>query len=91
MSRGPRPATEVAEEHRSATEGTRSTDIELTVPPGASLQEVKIIVQDRNGTHVAYEAYHEPGETVRETVSGEGPSIVVQVYLSGLLVERKSI
>ncbi len=90
VSKGPQPETEVAEE-RPADEGVRSTDIELTVPPGASLQEVRIVVVDKGGEHVVLREYRQPGEKVTQTVSGEGPSVVVRVYLSGLLVQEKTI
>lgn len=90
VSKGARPRTEVPEE-KPVAEGPRSTDIELAVPPGASLQEVRIIVIDREGERVAYREYHEPGETVKQTVTGEGPKVTVRVYLSGLLVQEKDI
>jgi hypothetical protein len=61
------------------------------VPPGASLQEVRIVVKDRKGERDVYTGFHQPGETVARTVSGEGPSITVQVYLSGLLIEERSL
>lgn len=90
VSKGPQPETEIAEE-KPVEEGPRSMDITLTVPPGASLQEVRIVVIDKRGEHVAYRTYHQPGEKVERTVSGEGPKVVVRVYLSGLLVQEKSI
>ncbi|MGD0112228.1 MAG: PASTA domain-containing protein [Armatimonadota bacterium] len=90
VSKGPEPDTEVIEDQPSDS-GTHSRTIELTVPPGASLQEVKIIVTDTSGEHVAYHEYHEPGETISQTVSGEGANAVARVYLSGLLVQEKAL
>jgi len=90
VSKGPEPETEVIQD-QPADAGPHSKSIELTVPPGASLQEVKIIVTDSQGEHVAYREYHEPGDVVTETVTGEGPNAVVRVYLSGLLVQEKSL
>jgi len=90
VSKGPEPDTEVIED-QPADSGSHSRTIELTVPPGASLQEVKIIVTDKSGEQVAYREYHEPGDVISQTVSGEGANAVVRVYLSGLLVQEKAL
>jgi serine/threonine-protein kinase len=71
--------------------GLRRTEIDYVVPPGASLQEVRIVVADRNGDRTVYRQMHRPGERVRETVEGEGPGVTVRVYLSGLIVEERPI
>jgi len=89
VSKGPAPIVEQPE-GRSG-EGLRRTEVDYQVPPGANLQEVRIVVQDRRGERTVYRNVHHPGETVRETVSGEGPGAVVRLYLSGLLVEEKAI
>jgi hypothetical protein len=52
---------------------------------------VKIIITDEQGEHVAYQEYHEPSDEVSQRVTGEGSKAVVRVYLSGLLVQEKSI
>ncbi len=89
VSRGPRPPEEVVGEETPQT-GERSTEVEVVVPPGPSLQEVRIVVKDRNGEREVYTGYHQPGDKVVRTVSGEGPGVVVQVYLSGILVQERS-
>jgi serine/threonine-protein kinase len=90
ISKGPEPAVEEIDEG-SAPAGPRSMTVTLAVPPGASLQEVKIIVTDAKGEHVAYEEYHEPGDEISQRVTGEGPNALVRVYLSGLLVQEKKL
>jgi len=90
VSKGQKPEMTILGE-RTPKEEVRSTDIALTVPPGASLQEVRIVVKDRRGEHTVYTGFHQPGETVTRIVSGEGQSITVQVFLSGLLIEERSI
>jgi len=90
VSKGPEPEIEVLQDLPEDS-GTHSRAIDLTVPPGASLQEVKIIVTDTSGEHVAYREYHEPGDMISQTVSGDGPNAVIRVYLSGLLVQEKAL
>src|SRR5574340_218523 len=90
VSKGPEPATEVINPDES-TPGPHTMTVNLTVPPGASLQEVKIVVTDEQGERVAYQEYHEPGGEVSQQVTGEGPKATVRVYLSGLLVQEKPI
>jgi len=87
VSKGPAPTAEPDERER---QGARTTQVEYEVPPGANLQEVKIVVQDRQGERVVYRNFHHPGEKVVETVSGEGPEVVVRVFLSGVLDQEKS-
>ncbi len=89
VSKGAPPRIEPPE--GSGEGGIRRTEVEYEVPPGANLQEVRIEVQDRRGSRTVYRNIHRPGETVREKVSGEGPQIVVRVYLSGLVVVEKTI
>jgi serine/threonine-protein kinase len=87
VSKGPAPTAEPDERER---QGARTTQVEYEVPPGANLQEVKIVVQDRQGERVVYRNFHHPGEKVVETVSGEGPEVVVRVFLSGVLDQEKN-
>lgn len=89
LSKGPAPR--VVFEQPGAGRLTRSADIELPIPPGAELQEVRIVVTDRDGERTVYRGYHQPGETVRERVSGVGERITIEVFLSGLLVEQRVI
>ncbi len=87
VSKGITPTEEPDEQER---QGTRTTEVDYDVPPGANLQEVKIIVEDRKGERVVYRNFHHPGEKVVETVTGEGPEAVVRVFLSGVLDQEKS-
>jgi hypothetical protein len=87
VSKGPAPQR-VAPEEPDA--GVHRGEIVYNVPPGANLQEVRIVVSDRNGERTVYRGIHRPGETVKESVSGEGPT-KVRLYLSGLLVEERTI
>jgi serine/threonine-protein kinase len=84
VSKGPAPTVVPIEEEA----GLRRTRVEYEVPPGASLQEIRIVVQDRNGERTVYRNFHRPGERIHETVSGEGPGAVVRVYLSGVLAQE---
>ncbi len=87
VSKGPAPTVEPLEEERKST--VHSTRIEYEVPPGASLQEVRIVVEDRKGERTVYRSFHRPGERISETVSGEGPDAVVRLYVSGVVAEEK--
>jgi serine/threonine-protein kinase len=84
VSKGPAPTVVPIEE----AAGLRRTRVEYEVPPGASLQEIRIVVQDKNGERTVYRNFHRPGERIQETVSGEGPGAVVRVYLSGVLAQE---
>jgi len=89
VSRGPEPR-EGGEEGATlpATTGKRSYDVEFVIPPGPSLQEVRIVVTDQNGEHEVYRGSHQVGETVRKRVRGEGPEVMVQIFDSGFLAEQ---
>ncbi len=89
ISKGPAPRVQPRDDIGGP--GLRRTDIDYVVPPGASLQEVRIVVEDRNGQRTVYREMHRPGERVREAVEGEGPGVTVRVYLSGLVVEERPI
>jgi len=90
VSKGPAPEEEGGEETPPG-EGVRSGQIEFTVPPGAGLQEVRIVVRDQRSERTVYRNFHEPGDQVVQTVSGRGPDIVVEIYLSGLLVQERRL
>lgn len=90
VSKGPTPQTDLPGDAPGPGE-VRSTEVELTVPPGAELQEVRIEVQDRHGKQIVYQAYHGPGEQIKQTVSGEGSRVIVRVFLSGLLAQEHSL
>jgi len=67
----------------------RSTDIDFIVPPGPSLQEVRIVVHDDQGERTVYRQVHEPGERISKKVSGRGLRISVKVYLSGEVMQER--
>jgi beta-lactam-binding protein with PASTA domain len=87
VSKGSAPTAEPLEEENKPA--VRSTKVEYEVPPGASLQEVRIVVEDRKGERTVYRNFHRPGEKISETVTGEGPDAVVRVYVSGIVQVEK--
>jgi serine/threonine-protein kinase len=89
ISKGPTPLVEPADDVGGP--GIRRTEIDYVVPPGASLQEVRIVVEDQRGKRMVYRHRHRPGERVRESVEGTGPGVTVRVYLSGLVVQEKPL
>jgi beta-lactam-binding protein with PASTA domain len=91
ISRGPEPEDGSEVEGvitPPATTGPRSYNVDFEIPPGPSLQEVRIVVVDENGEREVYRGSHQVGETVRKRVRGEGPEATVQVFLSGMLAEQ---
>jgi len=90
LSRGPelREGGESEGVSTPSTTGPRSYNVEFVIPPGPSLQEVRIVVVDANGERELYRGSHQVGETVRQRVRGEGPGVSVQVFLSGFLAEQ---
>lgn len=90
VSKGPPPRVEVTE-GRVTGDGVRRTEVDFTVPPGPNLQEVRIAVEDEHGERTVYRNFHRPDERVRQVVSGKGPQVIVRVYLSGLLVQEKTL
>jgi beta-lactam-binding protein with PASTA domain len=89
VSKGPTPQVEPSDVPGGP--GRRRAEVDYVVPPGASLQEVRIVVDDRNGKRTVYRQMHRPGERIHQTLEGEGPGAVARVYLSGLLVEERPI
>lgn len=87
VSKGPTPETEPVDEEPPT--GARSTKVEYTIQPGPSLQEVRIVVADSKGEQTVFRDFRKPGETVSETVKGEGANAVVLIYVSGVLVEER--
>ncbi|MFB3881026.1 MAG: PASTA domain-containing protein [Armatimonadota bacterium] len=87
VSKGPTPEAEPVEEDEKPA--VRTTQVEYDVPPGASLQEIRIVVDDRRGERTVYRDFRRPGEKVSESVTGEGPNAVVRLYVSGVLAQEK--
>lgn len=89
VSLGTKPESTSNAEEPAAPNEQRATEVQIVVPPGASLQEVKVVVRDNKGTRIVYRGYHQPGEVVTQTVHGEGPEATVEVYDSGVLAETR--
>jgi hypothetical protein len=89
VSMGPKPVSTTHAEEPKAPNEQRATEVQIVVPPGASLQEVKIVVRDDKGTRTVYRGYHQPGEVLTRTVHGEGTEATVEVYDSGVLAETR--
>lgn len=74
---------------------TREHEVTVQVPQRSSgSQKVRIVVRNEDGSErTAYEGEHEPGETVRETVTTEGAKgkCQIRVYLNGRVVNRTNI
>jgi serine/threonine-protein kinase len=88
VSKGPQPSPG-PDELGEQEDTTRQTEMDYIVPPGANIQEVRIVVRDQRGERTVYRAFHQPGDRVSQLVSGQGPDVVVQLYLSGLLVQER--
>jgi serine/threonine-protein kinase len=67
--------------------GRKQARITVVVGEGAPRQVVKIVVVDAQGTRVAYEKAHVPGDTVITQVNGSGYTIV-QVYINNRLIQE---
>ena len=89
VSKGPPPDIPSTQPPPPSGEA-RTTQIDFVVPPGASLQEVRIVVQDDDGERTAYSQIHQRGDHISQTVSGKGASISVKVFLSGELMQERT-
>jgi serine/threonine-protein kinase len=65
--------------------------IRMRVPAGTDRQEVRFVVSDDRGDHVAYERLHAPGDEIVKTVEGQGERVRLRVYLDGKLVRDKPL
>lgn len=100
VSKGPKPEPETnttgGEQppvyDGSLTEG--AVNIRLSVPQGASQQEVKIVVRDALGEHTAYQQYHAPGDTVEQEVNivvASHQKATIRVFVAGQLAKEQSV
>jgi len=80
-------ATPAAPASPSSASDRRVAHITLVVPQGPLHQDVKIVVIDQQGVHVAYEGIQSPGENLDKQVTGIGYTIV-QVYIDGRLIQE---
>ncbi|PIZ48193.1 MAG: hypothetical protein COY42_06930, partial [Armatimonadetes bacterium CG_4_10_14_0_8_um_filter_66_14] len=65
--------------------------IRMRVPAGAERQEVRFLISDDQGDHVAYEKVHAPGDEIAKTVGGRGEQVRLRIFLDGKLVRDKSL
>ncbi len=72
---------------QNASVHTSTVGIEVL---GFKEQEIRIIVEDNNGSDVVYEKTHEPGDYVRQTINSVGPT-EFKIYIDGELVKKQSI
>lgn len=101
VSKGPKPepktdtTTDVEQpppDVGSLTEG--AVTVRLSVPQGASQQEVKIVVRDALGEHTAYQQYHAPGDTVEQEVNlviASNQRATIRVFVAGQLAKEQSV
>jgi serine/threonine-protein kinase len=100
VSKGPKPEPETDTtggeqppvNDGSLTEGAVS--IRLSVPQGASQQEVKIVVRDALGEHTAYQQYHAPGDAVEQEVNivvASNQKATIRVFVAGQLAKEQSV
>jgi serine/threonine-protein kinase len=100
VSKGPKPEPETNTtggeqppvNDGSLTEGAVS--IRLSVPQGASQQEVKIVVRDALGEHTAYQQYHAPGDAVEQEVNivvASNQKATIRVFVAGQLAKEQSV
>ena len=65
--------------------------IRMRVPAGADRQEIRFLVSDDQGDHVAYERLHAPGDEIVKTVAGRGAQVRLRIFLDGKLVRDKPL
>ncbi len=90
VSKGPAPPPLPPVDVGAGADGARSTTIDFVVPPGAGLQEVRVVVHDDGGETEVYSKVHERGDRVALRVTGKGTQISVKVYLSGELIRERT-
>lgn len=70
--------------------GTGQAEIvSITVPPGPSKQEVRIVLRDENGERIVYDAYHSPGDHIERPVQRQG-NANIQIFIAGNLFDEKT-
>jgi len=57
---------------------------------GFKEQQIKIVVEDNNGSDIVYNQAHKPGDYVRQTINSVGPT-VFYVYIDEELVKKQTI
>jgi serine/threonine-protein kinase len=69
------------------TRGEKATRVELVVPAGEGLQNVRIVVVDEGGVRTVFQKALEPGARVSEMIRSRGYTII-QVYLGNRLIQE---
>ncbi len=91
VSLGPKPTDSITDDTSLEPESSsRDFQVAVTVPSDASGdQEVRIVVNDSRGESTPYQAMHQPGDKVSQTVTGYGSHVRIKVYVGGELVSDK--
>lgn len=71
--------------------GVKSATVRLVVPDNVESRKIRIEVEDDNGTHIAYEQVHKPGDVIDQKVEGEGEEITIRVYIDDVLAKEEKI
>ncbi len=74
----------------SSSSNTTNGTVDVTVPAGVKSQDLRIVVQDDNGSRIIYDGSNKPGDRVVKKVSGVG-NVRIQVYLNGALVQDQAL
>ncbi len=72
-------------------EESKSATVRLVVPDRVERRNIRIEVEDENGTHIAYEQVHKPGDIIDQRVEGQGAEITVRVYIDDILAKEEKI
>jgi serine/threonine-protein kinase len=92
ISAGPTPRVSPPETPPAATEEplgpAHYAVVQVTLPEGDRPAAVRIEVEDRRGTTVAYSMSHDPGSTISQVVTGYGEA-TARVYVDDRLIEEK--
>ncbi len=87
VSQGPKPVTEQTAEPSAASGDERPFSVAVEVPSDADgSQQVLIKVHDNRGETIVYDEMHYPGDKFTQTVTTNGSSVRIQVYVGGSLV-----
>lgn len=84
--RAPKPAPSPNYQREMA----RVAEVSVLVPQGDVAQRVQIRVKDMAGEWTAYDALHEPGDTVSQRVVAHGPGRVI-VSVDGKVIQQKDL
>lgn len=87
ISQGPKPPTVTSPEQPTTSGEHRRFSVAVEVPEDAEgAQQVQIKLVDNRGETTAYDEAHDPGDKFTVTVSTQGSSARIRVYVGGSLV-----